>query len=508
MRRVKVIFINVIVLTVTALLIRTIGISFQVYISNRIGPAGIGLFQLILSVYILALTIATSGIRLATTRLVAEELAKERETGAKKAVKACILYSVSFGIVISIILFLSADYIGTHWLSDKRTILSLRLLAFSLPFISMSSVFSGYFTAVRRAMKAASVQVVEQSIRIGVTILFLALFNIEDLEYACAAIIIGSCIGEILSFILLYLLYIRDSKYLKKNSGNPPALWPRMFHIALPVAFSAYVTSGIRTLQQILIPLGLKKSGSSNETALATYGTITGMVMPILMFPSAVLHAITDLIVPELTECQACASFNRLNYIVTRVFNLGMLSSVFVMLIFYRFSTELGLAIYSSVDAGYYIKILAPLIPIMYMDSLVDGMLKGLGEQVKSMHYNIIESIISTILIYLLLPRYAISGLIFTIFLGRALNFGLSLGRLLKIAVIDKGLGTVFKSLFAMVNSLVLANLLVHIISINLDIALSFYYQIPIVGIVYYLLLRALSCITDEDIIWFKALFR
>ena len=84
MRRGRKFFINAIILTSTSLFIRTVGVSFNVYISNKLGASGVGLFQLIMSVYVFAVTFATSGINLTTTRLVAEGLADISNKNIKK----------------------------------------------------------------------------------------------------------------------------------------------------------------------------------------------------------------------------------------------------------------------------------------------------------------------------------------------------------------------------------------------------------------------------------------
>lgn len=508
MKRVKLIFINLVVLTATALLLRTASMAFQVYLSNKIGAEGIGLFQLIMSVYFLAVTFAVAGVRLAVTRLVAEELGKGNSAGAKRALGICLRYSLTLSLLLSLLLFFGAEYIGINWLSDRRTILSLRLLSLTLPFLAASSVYGGYFTAVRRAAKAAAIQVGEQFIRIPATILLLIYFSPADLESAAAAVVIGAVLGELASFLMLFIAYRLDIRRYKNGPPAPSNLYSRMSAIILPVAVSAYITSGLRTLQQLLVPAGLKKSGASGSAALATYGVIHGMVLPILMFPAAFLYAVSDLIIPELAECQATGSKNRLNYIANRVLNLSMLSSMLVMCIFFRYSHELGILIYSSDEAAYFLRILAPLIIILYMDSIVDGMLKGIGEQVRSMLYNILESSISVLLIYFLLPRYAINGYIFTVFIARALNFILSIRRLCKVAMVQVSLSLLVKAGFAMVNSVILTNFLFYslgdLVTVNFPWLIA---QIACISMTFYMLLRALGCIKDEELYWFKSVF-
>jgi stage V sporulation protein B len=258
-----------------------------------------GLFQLITSIYFLTIIFSTSGIKFATTRLVAEEMGTGSPAGAINAVRNCLAYGAIFSIASMIIVNLYSEYIGTCWLNDHRTILSLRIFAFSLPFISLSSVLSGYFIAMRKVIKTVVVQYSEQLIKIGTTILFLSIFLPLGLEYACAAVVLGACIGELCSFLFLLFLYRTDLPAVNNTGQVGPNLISRMLRIALPVALSAYVVAIVRTIQQLLIPYGLKESGESSEAAISTFGVIQGMTMPVIMFPAVLLDAVSDLIVPE-----------------------------------------------------------------------------------------------------------------------------------------------------------------------------------------------------------------
>lgn len=505
LKRVKVIFINLLMLTITALILRTVNISFQVYLSNKLGPEGMGLFQLILSIYMLAIIFSTSGIKFATTRLVAEEMGAGKPAGAIKAVRHCLAYSAIFSVASMIILNLNSEYIGTYWLNDQRTILSLRIFAFSLPFISLSSVLNGYFTAVRTVIKTVLVQYFEQLIKIGTTILFLGMFLHQGLEYACAAVVLGACIGELGSFLFLFLLYRADRARLNHTGPDGANLVLRMLHIAMPVAFSAYIMSIVRTIQQLLIPYGLKKSGESSEMAISTFGVIQGMTMPVIMFPSVLLDAISELIVPELAECRAGKSYKRLNYIIARVFNWGVLLSIGVACLFWRFSTELGMTIYNNAEAAYFIMMLAPLIPVMYLDNIVDNMLKGIDEQVSSMRYNMFTSVINVVMTYLLLPRYAIMGYIVTIYVTRILNFALSLNRLVKVTNLKIDFSGMVKSIVCIIGAI---GIVVLLQDLNLVKTTLIYWHLLLSAAIYLLLLRVFSCITHDDVLWIKSLFK
>jgi Polysaccharide biosynthesis protein. len=154
-------------MTITSLILRTVTISFQVYLSNQLGQEGMGLFQLITALYVLGIVFATSGIRFAATRLIAEEMGTGKPFGAIKAVRNCLAYAAIFGFASMAIVILNVEFIGTRWLNDSRTILSLRIFAFSLPCISLASVLSGYFIAVRKVIKTVAVQYMEKLIKIA-----------------------------------------------------------------------------------------------------------------------------------------------------------------------------------------------------------------------------------------------------------------------------------------------------------------------------------------------------
>ncbi|MHC1694189.1 MAG: polysaccharide biosynthesis C-terminal domain-containing protein [Eubacteriales bacterium] len=524
MKRIRLLLVNLIILTSTSILLRTIGLSFNVYISGKLGAAGMGLFQLISSMYYMFLTFALSGVRLGVTRLVAEEVGLGRNRGALRALKLSLTYALIFSTTACAALFFSAQPVGTGLLGDYRTVLSLRVLALTMPPLALSSVLCGYFSAVRSVIQPSAVHITEQLVKIGACVGFLSVLLPMGLEYACAAVALGMLVGEIISLILLALTgRIHTTRLSKNRLGllSPPPFDPdaviqtdkkipegkllrRLLHIAVPVALSAYVTSAMRTVQQLLIPYGFKKSGATGEAALATYGTIQGMVFPLLMFPSVLLDAVAEIIVPELAECRARGDDKRLSYMVTRVFNLGLLCSVCVTFIFLRFSDSLGTQIYDSADASRYIRLLAPIIPIMYLDSIVDAMLKGVGQQVRSMRYNIAESVIGAGLLFLLLPRFAVNGYIFVLYFSRMFNFVLSAARLTKTAGLRVDLPSLGKSLFCIAGSISVCDIMFRLAGIQEG---AMYAQIAVASLLYLILLRVLSCIKSEDIRWAKGIF-
>lgn len=275
-----------------------------------------------------------------------------------------------------------------------------------------------------------------------------------------------------------------------------------MFHLAVPVAVSAYARTALSTLQHLLVPRGFRRSGASAEYALATYGVIQGMVFPVLFFPSAPLNVLSQLIVPELTESQVAGHRRHINYLVSRVFRLGFFFAVAISGIFFALAEPLGLLLYQSNEASFFLRVFAPIASVIYLDTLTDGMLKGLGQQVSSMRFNIIDALTGVICTWFLLPRFAISGYLFTVFATELLNFVLSFAKLLSITDFSLSLKEL---LFACI-SITCALFPAKKLSLASPLA-SLILQIIITILLYFCLLFLTGCLKREDLQWFRSLF-
>lgn len=410
---------------------RSIGVSFNVYISNKIGSEAVGVFQLILSVYLFAITLATSGINLAATRIVSEELALNENCVPKKAIQKCISYSLVLGSFACLFVCLLAPFLSQTILHNKVPSYLLIILAISLPFISVSAALNGYFSGLRKISKNASSKFLEQIIKIGATTYFLCCFFPSTLEYACLSLVLGETISEIASCLFCYLFYRIDLRKCScPNASKEKNYTKRILNISIPVAITSYIRSGLSSLKQLLIPLRLEKSGIGCEQAISQYGMVTGMAMPILMFPEVLLNSFSTLLIPEFSAYYARKQTKQIHHAICKIFKLTLLFSIGVIGIFAFYSDALSLLIYNKLEISQYLKILCPLILFMYFDSIVDSILKGLDKQLSVMGCNILDLFVSILCIYFIVPIYGIYGYLFVIFVSEILNCGISIFQL------------------------------------------------------------------------------
>ncbi len=423
---------NACIMAAAAVFMRTVSVSYQAYLSARVGAEGMGLFTLTMSIYSFAITFATSGIQLAVTRLVSECLGRGEMTAARAALKRATLYALVFSLVGGVVLFFGAPFVGTTLLGDARTVLSVRILAITLTPIALCGVMGGYFTAVRRVTAHAATQVIEMGARMFATVYLLGYLAPFGLEFSCAAVVAGGAVAQILSCALLGICYLVDRRrHMRGAGGTARGVTGRLCHIALPVALSAYIRSGLLTVEHILIPRALLRGGNrTQEEALATYGILQGMSLPVILYPMAILSSFSGLLVPVFAAHNARGEGERVNTISSRMLHMTSVFAVGCTALFLFFSRDLGYALFHNGTAGQYILLLAPVIPLMFLDHVTDCALKGLGEQVYSMWVNIADSLLSILLVMLLLPRFGAAGYIWVIVLAEAFNFSLSIGRL------------------------------------------------------------------------------
>ncbi len=496
---------NAMVLVGASLLMRTVSLAFNAYVSRCIGAAGMGLFSLVMSVYTFAVTFATSGIQLAVTRLCAEADGRHEPGRVLAVLRQAVFYALCFGGAASLLLFFLARPIGLYLLCDARTIPSLRLLSLSLVPIALSSVFAGYFTAMRRVQRHALSQLFEQAVRILLTVTGLLALAPLGLEYATLALVGGSSLAEFSSAVFRGIAFWIDRKrhFRDTRVARGEKVLRPLLGAALPIAASTYIRSGLLTVEHVLIPRCLSAYHGGYETALASYGVLHSMALPVVLFPAAVSGTFSSLLVTEMAACAARGERRRIRYMTERAVVFTLLYAIGCAGVILALSDEIGVLFYHSEEAGAYIRALAPVIPIMYLDTTVDNILKGLGQQVYSMGINIADSALSILLVCLLLPRYGAMGYAAVIILTEICNFSLSLLRLQRVAAFALPLRrALFAPLLAAVGASALGRLLLPQCGTSLTLA----GHLLLLPALYLLLCALLGSLTRADYRWLRTL--
>ncbi len=447
MNRTKKFLADGMILALAAVFMRTVGVSWNAYVSNTVGAESMGLLSLVMSIYTLSVTFACSGVGLGVTRTVSEALGKNNKAQARHALWVACGYAGVFGVLTSSVIFLGAEYIGTDLLGDARTVSCVRVLAISMAPIALSTVFGGYFNAVRRVYKSALSSVFEQLFRMLCCIVLFTVLLPRGVEGACMAIVAGGMFAECASCAVAGIACFVDIKmhFKKSNEKRKIPMYvsssvKELCSVSLPIAASMYIRSALVTVEHMLIPRALKKNGLSHAQALASYGILGSMVLPLVLYPASLTSSFASLLVPELAESKARGERAHISRAANKAIFVTFAFAACVSGIMISYSGTFGRIVYSSTEAGKYIRLLAPIIPIMYLDTVVDSMLKGLGYQVYTMTVNIIDAAISVVGVIILIPRLGILGYVILISVSEIINASASYWKLTQVADINIGL--------------------------------------------------------------------
>lgn len=430
---------NALILTVSSLVLRFAGIIFKVWLAQKIGSEGVGLYQLVFSVYVLASTFAISGTSTAVTRLVSEELALNNTKGALKILRRAIEISLIIAFFSILILFIGAKYISSAILGDIRTLPALKILPLSLPFIGVTSCIRGYFISRRKVTPNALSQIFEQAVRIIIILILVNKFSARGLAACCFAVILGDTIAEIFACLYLYLNFIFDRRRLNfQNENNQKVpIFRRILHISAPITLGRYLNTSLRTAENILVPKNLAKYPHSTDSALSQFGMIKGMALPILFFPSAILNAISTLLIPEISESVALKRNAIVKNTCEKIFKITVIVGVIFGAIFGTIGREIGWIIYKDTNIGMLLVFLSPIVPLMYLDSICDGILKGLDQQSFTFRTAVSDSAIRILLIIIMLPKMGLWGFIIIMYFSNFLTCFLNVSRLINKSKAD-----------------------------------------------------------------------
>lgn len=240
--------------------------------------------------------------------------------------------------------------------------------------------------------------------------------------------VFGLVIGEIASSLynFLSLFMTKSPKRLLYPGPAPDAVSDKSRTIAkkililsIPLSTNRLLINVLHSIESVLIPAMLKRSGLTTEMALSTYGTLVGMSMPFIMFPTAVINALAVLLLPAVSEAQAMDN----EYLIGKTSSVSIKYSLLIGIIstgiFLIFGKNLGLYIFNNEEAGRYLIVLAWLCPLIYLTTTLGSIINGLGKTHVTFANSITGTLIKIIIIIILVPKKGINGYLTALLIGQ-----------------------------------------------------------------------------------------
>ena len=431
---------NAALMTGADVLLRLAGMGLRIYLANALGGEGMGLYQLVLAVYALFVTLATAGVSVAATRLMAEELSRGRAEARGMLVRL-LAAGLGLGAFAMVAQFGLAGLAAAWWLGDARAAGALRAAAFGMPWMAVSAVLRGFFIARRRVEPNVLSQLAEQTVRIGVVYVVLeqGILRGWDNGRKCTAVLAATALSEAVSACMMLLFYHREARrcFAGEKARRPRDPARRLWDILWPVEGGRCLASALHTAENMLVPACLTVcllDAGGRSAAVAQYGSLKGMALPLLTFPFGLLGSLSVLLMPEITQAHIRGERARLDCLLDRMLRLTGCFSALAGALFWVWGEPLALLLYHSQEAGFYLRVLGPAMPLMYLESMVDGAMKGMGEQKAVFRYSLWDAVLRIAGVLLLLPRWGMKGFLWVILLSSAYTCQMNTARLLHVS--------------------------------------------------------------------------
>jgi len=480
------------ILLTAGFITRVLGFIYRIVLARSIGEEGVGLYMMAYPTFILVVTITQLGLPVAISKNIAEAEARRDFAEIKKILVVSLAITIGLSIIITPALLLLAPILSTTLFTDQRTYYPLMAIAPALPIIAVSSVLRGYFQGRQNMRPSAISQILEQIVRITLIATATKTFLPYGVEYAAAAAMAASVLGELLSLIYLVTTFKLKKRFrLRKNFfqfvHKGKRTFKELMEIALPTMGSRMIGSIAWFFEPIVVAHSLAIAGVIAVNATRQYGSLTGYAMPLLMLPSFVTFSLSTSLVPAISEANSRNNHKLIEYRLQQALRFVFLTGGLAVIVLYVLADPLMQLMYGSTKGAYFIRIMAPFFLFYYYQGPLQAVLQALNLARAAMINSLIGAVVKTAVIFLLAsqPSFGITGVALGILVGFVLVTILHFATVLKKVAFSFYIRDYLKGFLAMgvsgwlgywifENSSINAHLVIRTLTATLVMAVSY----------------------------------
>lgn len=417
----KTFFIGTFVLAGTGILSRFIGFFYRIFLSRILGAAGLGIFQLTVPVQSLLTAIAVGGIQTAISRLCASASALKNHEKSRDYFLIGTFLAMAISVFLSVILHQYSFFISSALLKEPQTQPLIQILSYSLPLNVLHICMNSYYFSQKKTGLPSILQLLEQCVRVLTTYFIYLAMCARNLSItpavACIGALLSECAVSAVGVISLVYHFLNHTPLTHRITQIRSKLKTLTFY-AFPLTLNKILITLLGSIEVILIPQQLSMSGMSTSHALAIYGILSGMALPLIFFPSTLTNSVSVMLMPSVAELKTLRKIKQLKQVILSsykyIFSLGIL----FMLFFLFLGPTAANFLFHNAAAGLYIRILAFACPFLYLNTTLTSILNGLGKVGICLLYNSVSICIRICSVIFLIPILGIEGYLYGVILS------------------------------------------------------------------------------------------
>lgn len=399
---------DTILLTVIQMLLDGLGLLLNVFMTGALGTEAIGIFSLTGSFFSLAAITASGNGFLCASRFISEELGKPGGNPGR-ILRCCMTVSLFLSLLTALVICLFAPAFSMRFFESDALATPIRLMAVSLPLFSVTACMRGYFNACCHAKICGISDALGFLVRCALTALIVYWITPVSSGAICTMTALCTIAGSMATLLYLLCMFV---KHRIPGTGSGSLTLSRYISLAVPVMAGSALTSVLSSANDALVPLTLQQSGSSASEALSQFGIFEAIILPTLFFPSTILCSLSGILVTETARENAACNRIRITALSEKVIRQTIVFAVFVMTILLLFGHEIGILLKGGDIAGRMIVLLAPVVPFIYLEIVLESIIKGIGAQAFSSLNYLAEYIIRISVVLIFVPLLGFYGIV------------------------------------------------------------------------------------------------
>ena len=385
---------STIILILGGVITKILGFIIRIIYTRIVGAEVIGLYSLVMPTYSLLITIATLALPTTISKLIAEG-----NHNNVKIVSTSTILIMLINLVVVIFMLISAKFIAINLLHEERCYLLIISMALTFPIISISSIIKGYYYGKQNMIPNVVSNVIEQVIRGLLIYIFVPIIMEKNEILAACSLFLFSFIEELVSIFVNLLFLPKNIKINKVHLKPDKYTLKNILNISLPTVSSRIIGNIGYFFEPIILKNLLLFSGYSNNYILVQYGAYNAYTITILTVPSFFITAISSALIPEISKHYLDRSNNLLLKRLKEALFFSLIIGISYSVLLMFFGSHILNAIYNTNLGLSYIKVLAPIFPLFYIESILMSFLQAINKASTTMRITIIGVIIKLVVL-------------------------------------------------------------------------------------------------------------
>lgn len=516
---------------------KVLGAVLKIPLTYILGEQGMAIYQTSFSVYIMLLSLITSGLPFALSRYISQEFTLKRYGNIRFSVKLSLLIMTVLGILGSLVMFFGADFFALS-MKDPKATFAIKAIAPSIFFVALGCVYKSCYQGYAYQTPVAISQVIEAFTKLIAGFLLASTFSVLSVKYASGAAIFGVTIGEAVATLVLLLFYFpyRKSMRFEKRTHSGRKIARAMISVMIPMTACALASSLLGLWDTSVIRSQLTNVAFSPEEAqhfISLYspytklfnslqqggkltfdgarwlfGAYSGYAATIFNLPSGILASFGVAILPVVCSSIASKNQERLTKTVLAASKTVLVISVPCAITMGFFSKEILYILFKNTASYRMLSLMAPILIFSTLSQFLCSVLHASGNIMTPFKYITVCNLIKIGLTFLFIPipRLNILGAIIASFWANIFYFVLIFIRIRKdfdiTPVTLRNLGKVLSS--GLIMTLVTYLLIEPVTGLSGNVYVGFFTAMLIGMLSYALALILFGAIKKEEITHFR----